>query len=260
MPCWIGPYSLPGLLPGLPGLLLQVAVLTFHALLLFAPSSRPREWRPGLLPPGLDSTAGSRGLTRRPGPVLLCFLFPSGLEPPLVLQSACTVISSNMEEETRPSRPSRKQASSSTQHAARGETQEAKQEQVGQTCSNEDFSNLRVVMSRARAREAPETCSNHRGRCCRGAAIVGLGGPPVPPTTCSGFALASCVPFHRVRTLVGDTCGGNMLTFGILSRHWRRDPGAWAAGGTTSGPELSGRGSVSNNVPTSMSPFLIHPF
>lgn len=135
----LAPSHLPGLLPGL---LLQVAVHTFHALLLFAPSSRPREWRPGF--PPTWSTAGSRGLTRRPGPVLLCFLpSPSGLESPFAASICLHSHPSNMEEKTRPSKPSRPLPVVNMQLEER--RQDAKQEQVEQTCSNEDSSQISVL-------------------------------------------------------------------------------------------------------------------
>lgn len=56
-----------------------------------------------------------------------------------------------------------------------------------------------------------------RRTCCRGVPIVGLGSVrPVPPTTCSGFALRLLVSlffFHLVRTLAGQCHRENMLTF-----------------------------------------------
>lgn len=123
--------------------------------------------------------------------------------------------------------------------------QEAKQEQVGQTCSKEDcffFLNLRVVTSRARACESSsklaQTTSAHY---YRGAPIVGLGGPP----GATNDQLRICTPLcHLVRSLPCTKTKHTWKTCSDwdLSKHWRRDPGVLAAGGPTSGSELSGRG------------------
>lgn len=163
-----------------------------------------------------------------------------------------------MEGETGPSRPSRKQAPFQFSTCSSRTAQEG---QAGAGWTNLLKSPSFCDESRTSPRKLRETCSNNRGHCCRGVPMVGLGGPPVPPTTCSGFALSPRVPFHLVRTLAGRSRGGETCSLWHLVQTLAACPRRLGGRWSHIWIRIVGKGAPFRIIcPTSVSPFLIRPF